>query len=245
MTRTKKLDSEQPKRRIYLIIVLILGIILALFSGATLAYFTDTSTSSVDLGLSAYKPQIVLTETWDPNAGKDYKAGQVMKKVPTIKNTGVESYVRIRIRIVDNDTNERITDTNRLNLILQTLRYDPSNTLGSPDTGRATTTKTAADMASIPHFNTDFTDASASNPAGLYTYEYVANNGLVPTGTSLTLFTTVAIPADYTSDDLALMGNYRIDIWGEAVSSAGITSISTAMSALDTTYPVSSVADPS
>lgn len=244
MNRKRRVD-----RRALIIMLLLLMLVVVLGLGTTLAYFSaknDASTSfrmrSVSLDLSE--------PGWCHPGGATVVPDTVMVKDPTIKATGDDCYLRVRLLVIDVDTGERVTDGHRLDAILGTLWFDSSYGNSGEPTLSEDGHYTTADLLSLeragrvvslldvvsgndasqvdPFTSVELVDA----PAGLYTFEY---RGILAHGDdSVRLFTHVVIPSDM---DVEGLGDYSVRIWAEGIQSDGFDGQDAAMKALEDAYP--------
>ena len=215
--------------------------VLSLAVGQTMAYFTarQVETNTFTVG------NLKVTETepaWDNDTdGKDMYPGTTLYKDPTVENTsdgeaGSEpGYVRMYIRVVDSETNQLVTDTERLNLILATIKYDETyrqSTMSATQFVEGNKPGyTSSQIAGISMYNTDaFTKDDSRSSAGNYCFNY---NSTLAKGDKATLFTTVIIPTDWGNENLAKLGSYKLEVSVEAIQSKGFNNANEAFAALD------------
>lgn len=224
--------TMQKNRKKLIAGALSICLIGALAIGGTMAYLTDsekvTNTFSVgDLDITLAEPE------WDDTTdGKDLVPGDTKKKDPTITAVEHDSYMRVIMEIQDKNGNP-ITNKERLDLIMQTIRY--ANPALSEDESFA-----LADLAAVPAVNRDFTliaDKSSpatptdDNPAtGVYYYNY---NNVLNEGDTATLFTNVVIPTDWNQKQLQKLGEYKIVISAQAIQVDNFANAAAAFAALD------------
>lgn len=244
MTKTKKI----------IIGMLSICLIAAIAIGATLAFLTDEEKATNVFTVGADVDIDLEEPGWEEETGENLTPGRIGVKDPTI--TGIEgsSYARIVVTLIDktmidnpafnseeaeSETNPKFvkgpnygkqipaTETARINLILGTIYTDLESKLDV--TGETLYKK--ADVATYAGINTTaFTlDATRGDASKMY-YNY--NNVLVEDATAK-LFTTVIIPTDYTNADMALMGNYDIEVVAQAIQTEGFADAATAFTALD------------
>ncbi|MFT3951942.1 MAG: TasA family protein [Oscillospiraceae bacterium] len=211
--------------------------------GGSLAYLSDTdSVSNVftigNIGVDITEPD------WNPadGDGQDMLPGSTYDKSPTVTETAGDSYMRVQMRIVDTASGDVITDTTRVNKILDTIYYDAAGTHIAKGTSYA-----ASAISAYKGFNTDFTyDTTRNANAGVRYYNYTANGGRFVNGTSASLFTNVVVPLGFSSADLSLMNGdtvttngtiagagYSINLTVQAIQFDNIASAAAAYTALD------------
>lgn len=194
------------------LMILSLTLIAVMAFGGTLAYFTDFDevTNTFTMG----KVNIELDEpNWDEDAGLDLYPGNVRDKDPTVTAKEGKSYLRIRMEIVDGD-DKLITDTDRINLILNTLYFDTAfGTAGANIDG--TKKYTVAELNTLASANkinkeynrTDYAFAGIeTGKPGVRYYNYVANAGIfdgnkTPADSAM-LFSSVVIPKDWHNEEI-------------------------------------------
>lgn len=229
--------------------ILSICMISALAIGGTLAFLTDsekvTNTFSMgDLDISIDEPHwndegtpddptTTDTDESTPGDGEDLTPGDTKVKDPTVKAEVNDSYMRVVMNVIDKDSGEVITDTERLNLILQTIRYDNSyDAEGDPATTGINPSEKykLADLADYPTVNTDFTLDNAKSTAGTYCYNY---NEILKEGETAVLFTNVVIPTDWDQDELEVLGQYKIEVYAQAIQTDNFADADEAFAALD------------
>ena len=178
-------------------------LIASLVIGGTLAYLTSNATVTNTFTMGDVK--ILLAEpAWKPADGLGMLPGDTVDKDPTVKELKGNSYMRIKMEIVEND-GTAITSAARIKLIKDTI------------TGLDTT-----------KFTLDTTRPTPTDPSVSY-YNYV---GILSEGQTAILFTGIAIPVGYKSADITLMGEYKIKLTAEAIQSDNLTQAA-AYTALD------------
>ncbi len=177
---------------------------------------------------------VSLTEQlFDENAALGLSAGSTIVKDPVLKNNKGDAYARLFVQIRDEETGAVLapdTDGARLEKILGAIWSDPQGSL-VPGASYA-----AADIAAAPGveavYNHGAYKAAApeyNETAQAYVFEH---DGVLKSGESASLFDRICIPSDYSTEDVALMGNYSIVIWGQAIQVAGFDDQASAMAAL-------------
>ena len=223
-----------------LIVTAVLVAALGMAAGQTIAYFTATDTKENTFTVGNLKIEETEPAWTDGTDGKDMYPGLTLYKDPTVTNvstgnTGEEpAYFRMIMEIKD-VSGARVTDPDRLKLILNTIRYDSTYDQSKftssilkegQDKGYASSV-----LKDIPMFNDNlFTQDSAHSDSGIYCYNY---NGTLGIGSKATLFTNIVIPSDWGNEELKALGEYSIHISVEAIQSKGFSSQKDAFEALD------------
>lgn len=220
-------NTIQKNRKKLIAGVLSICLIAAIAVGGTLAYLTDsekaTNTFSVgDLDITLTEPK------WDDETdGKDLVPGDTEEKNPTIAAVEHDSYMRTIMSIQDKNGNA-ITDQDRLDLILATIRYaDPALA--------ETNSYSLSDLEAYNMINSEFTlvadkSSSKDNVTGVYYFNY---NNVLAEGETATLFTNIVIPTDWNQTQLKTLGEYQIVIEAQAIQVDHFESAEAAYSALD------------
>lgn len=202
-------------------------LVAALGIGGTLAFLTDSQ--KVTNTFSVADLDITLTEPdWDDTTdGKDMEPGDTVKKDPTVNAVKGDSYVRVIMTIRDKEGNvitsggNTVGDKDRLALILDTIRY------ANPEL-EENTSYSLAQLEDIARVNADFTLKSGAD--GEYTYTY---DKILKKGDSATLFSNIVIPTDWNRERLSLLGEYKIEIYAQAIQTSNFSSADAAFAALD------------
>ena len=168
-------------------------LIASLAIGGTLAYLTDSGTVTNTFTMGNVK--IALAEpAWVPANGLGVLPGDVIPKDPTVTATAGDSYMRVKVEVVTDDTNTMTAA--RADLIMDT----------------------------IAGWNTDATTGFtlATSPAATATTFYYNYNSIfsaAATADTATLFTSISVPGSYTNSDITLMGKYKINVTAQAIQS--------------------------
>ncbi len=245
---------QRLKTRSTLLVLLACVLVVVISVGGTIAYFSGGD--EVKNTLSIGKVEISLDEPgWEPEKGLEMRPGGRADKDPTVTAVDGDSYMRIKMEIVDGEGN-LLTDEDRLALILQTLWYDKDNYL--PDGEKYTQAELqqmVEDSKIDVEFNKEqfaFAGTQEGKPAVRY-YHYIANGGIFSkeNGAAI-LFTDMVIPTDWHNEKLfALSGDsytvsengvveitqkgtgYKIILSAEAIQAAEMESAEEAFAALD------------
>lgn len=235
-----------------LLVVLSFALIAVISVGGTIAYFSGSD--EVKNTLSIGKVEISLDEpNWEPEKGLDLTPGSRADKDPTVTAVEGDSYMRIKMEIVDGGDNP-ITDEARLALILQTLWYDKDNHLqdGKKYT-QAELRQMVEDGRIDSKYNKEqftFAGTEENNPSVRY-YHYNGVFSAADGGTAV-LFTDMLIPRDWHNEKLFVLSGdsytvsengvveitekgtgYKIILSAEAMQAAEMESAEKAFAALD------------
>lgn len=225
-------------------------LVASLAIGGTMAFLTDSEQvtnkfSLGDLDITIDEPSWEDGEDPDPdnpdNPGKpgdgdDLVPGDSKDKDPTVTAVKGDSYMRVIVTVKDRDTGAIITDTDRLELILKTIRYAENDAIkdGTP--------YSLADLEAYDTVNSAFTLDDTGSSAGVYYYNY---NDILKEGDTAVLFTDIVIPTDWSQDELNVLRgiyevdmetryhNYKIEIQAQAIQSDNFTDADAAFAALD------------
>lgn len=225
--------------------LLLIGVVI----GVTYSFFTyipNSSLSKFELG----NVKISFSEpSFNSNVEVSYLPGTTIIKDPTVNVEKGNPYVRVIVEFYDADTNELITDRDRLMNIANTISYDPTYNLNNnpvtskliPGVPYKTTDKAFSDYrynyisnptAMTIAFNTStFTlDTSSSSINKLV---FVANMGNPTTeGSTYTLFTNIVVPSNWGNSYIDTLGNFVIKLRAEAIQSSGFSNYSEAFDKL-------------
>lgn len=228
---------------------IVVAVLALLASGAAITMSYLTSRESVTNTFTVGDLEIGLKEPdWDPNEGdgSNVYPGYSVYKNPTVKNitssrNGEEPcYVRMRVRFLDGGA--LITDTQRLDLIKTMIRYDSTYTGNYESKGSARTLAqgripgySLAELQSLPMINPVFTVDQARSTASEIICRYMgaSGDGILRIGEQATLFTTLGVPTEWTNREMALLGDFQIEVKAEAIQSSGFASQNAAFDALD------------
>ncbi len=266
------MKSKKMNRKGLVLTVLALILCAVIAVGGSLAFFTDEGevTNTFTMG----NVEIELTEPgWEPDDGIRMMPGNVRIKDPTVTASEGQSYMRIRVELVDGEEN-LIINPDRIELILSTLYYDTAYGTASPNLAEGQKYSEAQLSALLAQgkieacFNNSafaFAGIEAGKPAVRY-YNYIRNDGIfdadkTPADTAV-LFTNVVIPKDWNNREIFdLSGDtyvttendglevtakgtgYKIIIKAEAIQSAEMMDAAEAFGALNEASGVTIVAD--
>jgi len=199
-------------------------LVAAMAIGGTMAFLTDSEQvtnhfSLGDLDITIDEPgwEDDTHENPDdpdgpdePGDGEDLVPGDTKDKDPTVTAVEGNSYMRVVMTIKDRDSGEVITDTARLDLILQTIRYAEDDAIveGTP--------YALADLATYNTVNSKFVKDTERSSDGVYYYNY---DGIFNKDDKAVLFTDIVIPTDWNQEELnTLRGIYYTDADGNEVA---------------------------
>ena len=158
-----------------------------------------------------------------PGDGDNLTPGDSRDKDPTITAVTGDSYMRV-VMMIQNQDGTLITDQNRLDLILTTLRYAENDAI------KEGTSYSLADIAAYPTVNSAFTLDEEKSSAGIYYYNY---NGIFKSGSKAVLFSDAVIPTDWGNTEMHLLNKYQIVLQAQAIQSANFADANAAFDALD------------
>ena len=197
-------------------------------SGRHVFVFSDTN----DVAIS-------VTETWSELDGKGLRSGSTVVKQPVIKNQKSDVYMRAIIRITDGtseDVSGKVldpqTDARRISLILGTLYSDPNGSLNAGSSYSRHQLDSLDGVKDIYNM-TAFNAPVYNEQMQAYTLDY---KGKFANGASVALFDKVAVPSDYTVEEVKLMGDYTITVWAQAIQTKGFSNAEDALNALSDKY---------
>lgn len=148
--------------------------------------------------------------------------------------------MRMRIQLLDGET--KITDTRRLDLIKTMIRYDSTYTGNYESPGSAQTLQqgrvpgySLEEMEKLPMINPLFVVDRERSSESEIVCNYMGQNrkGILNIGEQATLFTTLAMPTQWTNEEVALVGDFRIAVKAEAIQASGFSGQEAAFAALD------------
>lgn len=214
----------------------------------TLSYLTDED--QVVNAFTVGDLQLELTEPeWDPEEGdgENVYPGYSVYKNPTIKNVTSDKngeepcYARMRI-ILKDKKGEMITDSKRLALIKTMIRFDSTYTgnHGSKGEGKDIVQGkipgySMPDIEKLPMINPLFVIDEERSKEGEIVCDYMGEDqtGILAIGEEATLFTTLAVPTEWTHTEINLLGDFQIIVEAEAIQAMGFADQKTAFEALD------------
>jgi predicted ribosomally synthesized peptide with SipW-like signal peptide len=219
------------KKRLSLALAIVL--VAALIVGATLAFLTssDEVTNTFTLG----DVEIEIEEPgWDPEDGEDLLPGDTFVKDPTVtaKTGSANSYMRVTVTLYDTDAEKVdgeypvITDAGRAAKILETLWYDPlmgktGATIIPPTQYSETQTGLFPSTVTSWFNDVEFVIDASRSSTGVYVLNYIGNSCIFVADASATVFTHVIIPSNWDRPDFAIIGNYNIGLFAEAIQAKG------------------------
>lgn len=220
--------------------------------GSSMAYMSEHeevtnvfTVGDLDLGLKE--------TNWDPDSedGKNMYPGYTVYKNPTVKNLTTDvngeepSYARVVLYLTDENGNY-ITDQDTIDLIMQTIRWDPTFTGTYEKSGTATglveghvpgySLKTLASYKTVnPVFTEDTTRSQMADTPYKFVYNYMGkdNDGILDIGEQATLFSNIVIPTDWNQTQIQKIADFQIRIEVEAIQAHGFASQADAFNALD------------
>lgn len=220
------------KKQIGLLSAAMIGV-FSLGAVGSYAYFSDKTTVINDFSTGSL--DLKVTESLWTNSidGQNMYPGYTVAKNPTVQNiTGMKdnnAYVEAYVRIKDAYGNE-IHDEDRLNLIYHMIRYTESNNLmeGSKYSDNAITKN--------PNVNPAFKCVDADLKTGTWTYylkDHLDSANTVDGGDSVTLFSNIVIPTEWSQTELDKVGDFQIEVEFKGIQEATFEDVDEAMSVLN------------
>ncbi len=215
-------------------IVLCLVTLVGIFAvNGTVSYLQDSDSKTNVFKVGNVEVKLEEDE-WNPEVdGNELRyPGDVKYKNPTVTAVTGDIYFRIKLELTNDEAGGDLTDSAVANLIWNTIYFEDADSIAfteDENTGIGTTTDTLADLIAndtLANFNkAEFTATPASTAPNVKYYTYTDSTGtpkVLAEGESSILFSTIIIPADYSNDDFAAMGNYEIEITVEAIQANNI-----------------------
>ncbi|MCL1797601.1 MAG: CalY family protein [Eggerthellaceae bacterium] len=240
------------------ITVLTVALVAALAYGSTLAFFTDYD--EVENVFTMGNIKIGIDEPgWEDGDGLDLVPGSVRVKDPTVTALEGKSYMRVRMELVDGATGALITDSARINLILDTLFFDKAYGSTTPNISVKDVYSTADLNALVSagkiyaEYNLDefvFAGIEAGKPGvRYYNYKEIFDADIPDV---VVLFSNVVIPKDWSNEEICILhgsvytvlpngtvevttpgSGYKIVLKAEAIQAAEMPDAKTAFAALN------------
>lgn len=255
------MKKEQRSKKNRAVCALALVAVTLLIINNTTAFFTDEDSVTNTFTMGSVK--ISLEEPgWEEEDGVGLLPGNVRVKDPTVTAVEGQSYMRIRMEIVDGEGN-LLTDSTRINLILNTLYYDTSYdaalylTAGGKYTRAELDTLSEQDKINQEYNKNAFTYAGfVTGSPGIRYYEYTAGDGIFDADTdpaeTATLFSNILIPSDWGNEEIYILSGdeyeeadtgsleitvkgtgYKLILTAEAIQASDMESAREAFQALD------------
>lgn len=225
--------------------------------GGTMAFLTDKD-SAVNTFTVGHINLDFEEPDWDPTPdpenpdkpvdGEDLVPGRSTDKTPTISSPdedgNMPAYMRVKMELVDTETNERITDPTRIEKIMNCIRFDAEGTGLAETVGTQGAKFDQATLDKFPTVNPMFVEDATytEDTPGLYYYNYVGedhtvdspngNDDIFNAGDVVELFTNLVVPAEYTNEDISILGKYQIVLQPQAIQAEGFTNATEAFEAL-------------
>lgn len=197
----------KTKKRIA-VFALVAALIALLVGGMTMAYFTDQedATNTFTVG----NVDIQLTEP-DWVAPETTTPGVAYDKNPTVTNIGKnDAWIRVNVTLSDWDAFSKAAATHNVT--------DLTTVFGGFDDSKWT-------LAGTPKVDT---------AKDTITYSYYYNAILEKGENTGALFTTVTVPASFTSEEMAALGDdFTINVTADAIQKEGFTTPAAAFAAFD------------
>lgn len=254
--------TNKISQKSLMLMILSLILIAVITISSSLAYFTsyDEVTNTFTMG----RVKIGLEEPgWNEGDGKELLPGSVRTKDPTVTAMEGQSYLRIRMEIVDGDENY-ITNADQLQLILDSLYYDKAYGNAVPNIAEGEKYSVAQLQTLITQGKIDqqynktdfvFDGIETGKPAVRY-YNYITNGGIfdataTPSDIAV-LFSNVVIASDWSNKEIFILNGdeyevtstggveviakgtgYKIRLQAEAIQSTDMSGAAEAFTELD------------
>lgn len=191
----------------------------------------------------------------EPGDGDNLTPGDTKVKDPTTAAVVNDCYMRMIVTVLDNNPvvanpnytagsgeeeyisnpnfGKPITDEERLNLIMQTVRFDPSYDADAKPVTSGINPAYSYELDELVKFatvNPEFTLDISRTGSGLYYYNY---NEILKQGEKVVLFTNVVIPTDWDTPELEFMGKYQIVVEAQGIQIDTFNNSGEAFAALD------------
>lgn len=196
------------KKKTIISICLVAVIAVLAIGGATLAYFTDNESATNVFTVG--NVDIKLTEpNWEEP--ETVLPGITYKKDPIVANIGAnDAWVRVNVTLSDYAAFKAAADAHQIT--------DLTTIFAGFDDSKWT-------LAGYPTVNTT---------ADTVTYSYYYNSTLAVNANTGALFTSVTVPAAFTSEEMAALGeNFTIKVSADAIQADGFTTVAGAFAAFD------------
>lgn len=216
--------------------------------GISIAYLTQEEQvvnvfTVGDLELGLQEPE------WEPGEGDGLSMvpGNSIYKNPTIKNITSDKngeqncYARMCLQIKDMD-GSLITDSQRLALIKEVIRFDDSYTGDYQQKGAAQKIEegripgySLKEIQALPMVNPlfDMDEQRSEDNKMVFNYMGIEKNGILKIGEEAALFTTIAVPTEWTKKEIQLLGEFQLDVSAQAIQTTGFAGQAEALTALD------------
>lgn len=232
--------ERQKRKKIIFFASLLIFVATLLIAGVAYSFFTsgDTVKNSLTMG----NPDIDLVEpNWNPNNAKNVTPGVNFLKDPTLKGIKGDNYGRIVLSFYDLDSNQIITDINRINKIKSLIYYDKSYNKNNNPITQSINPNSNYNSAELNNFvssgsiynfynKDDFVLDLKRSTDTTYVFNY---KNILHENSEKVLFSNIVVPLNYTNNDIKLIGNFKIKVYAEAIQSENIGSMEEAFRALD------------
>lgn len=229
-----RLKKTKHTATLLAVCALALAFLVGVLPGTRAQYATSDQDTHIFVFSENKDVRVALEEpSWTAFSGIGVSAGTTKAKDPIVKNEkekGNGCYFRVNLRIVDNEGNtlDPTTDKERVQLILQTLWSDPSDSI---DVSKA---YTLTEVKNLPGVNQEYNQNAFKAPVWNEKMQAWCINydGVLDGGESVQVFDKMVIPADYTNEEITLMGNYYVNLWVQAIQADGFSSTDEALAQL-------------
>ncbi len=211
----------------------------------TYSYFTQKETVNNvftvgDLDVELREPE------WEPEKGdgENVYPGYTVYKNPTVKNIQTQNkktqacYLMMKVKALDRD-GKQITDEKRLSMIREAIRYDASFRGSFDKKGEASGLVegnvpgySLDELKKYPMVNPEFDELQSGD--GEWSFGYKGSGDMIlKVNEEKQLFTTVAFPTEWTSEELKYLGEFQLEVSALAIQAQGFANRAEAFAALD------------
>lgn len=231
------------ERKRMVVLAALLSLLAAAGIGFSQSYFIRHETVSNvltvgDLEIGLREPE------WEPENGEELCPGYAIYKNPTVKNVTPNMkkqpcYMQIRVYALDGQ-GQPIRDSERLELIRETIRYDASYNGNWENRGEAEGLVPGRiqgyswdEARAFPMVNPAFQEKTTEE-AGEWLFCYQGGEqGRLEIGQEATLFTHIVIPGEWDTAQMETLGDFQLNIRAEAIQAEGFSTAEEAFAVLN------------
>lgn len=224
------------KKKIGAILALAVSVV-CIGAVVSFAYFTDRSEVTNDFTTGSLDLKVTESLWSNTDDGKNMYPGYTTDKNPTVQNvTGMldnNAYIMAQLEVKDPAGNP-ITDSHRLDLIYEMIKWDPTG--NNLIEGTKYSNKT---LSAYENVNPLFTTERREDAKGMWTYYYskTLNSASEKVdGDSVTLFNKIVVPLEWSQTELDVVGDYNITVSFQGIQSATFDTVRDSMAVLDGNY---------
>jgi len=222
-------DKTRKKRSNKNSLMAILGVVLVavITISGTLAFLMDTDTATNVFTVGKF--DISLTESdFIASDAIGIMPGDTIAKTPiiTVATGSAPGYIRFKVEITKKNGNimDPVNDAARIakiySLFSGSLFLAGQDELKTPALGYVLTLNESISTSSVLYYE------ALIDGAG--------NDGVYDAGETITLFTGLVVPTEWTQTDFDLVGNFKIVVTAQGIQAANLEDACTAFAALNT-----------